>query len=230
MERCLGEHLEGEGVDRQRAGYRQPHAALVPPREAHEERPSLEVVGMVEGDLFDGGEKLRGMRLPLGVVLFLSEELAGGLDPALLARCGGVERRPGGAGDDLPGAGLVLDVRHRHPPVGHDAGRVDLEDRAERPLRLPVPKAVKLADPLLEIGLGLRRRGRNGEADNTAARREGEPAPRPRREALAMEGVARRRRGSRAWRVVGPGAGGRRRRQRCREEQGKSHRSEGGAG
>ena len=142
---------------------------------------------MVEGDLLQCSEKLCRVRLPLGIVLLLGEEFFRGLDPGLLARRGGVEGRPGGAGDDLPGPGLVLDVRHRHPPVGHDAGRVDLEDGPERPLRFPIPEAMELTDSLLEIALSLGRRRRDREADDATARRERKSAPRPLGEALTME-------------------------------------------
>ena len=168
---------------------------------------------MVEGDLLHRREKLRRVRLPLGIVLLLGEEFFRGLDPGLFARRGGVKPRPGGAGDDLPGPGLVLDVRHRHPPVGHDAGRVDLEDRPERSLRFPIPEAMELTYSLFEIALSLGRRRRDREADDAAARRERKPAPRPLGEALAVEGMAGGRRGGRRRGVVGcggPGGGGQR--------------------
>ena len=54
-----------------------------------------------------------------------------------------------------PGPLGVVDVGHRHAPVGHGAVRVDLRGLAERAFGLEVEERVELGDPLVDERLGL---------------------------------------------------------------------------
>ena len=87
-------------------------------------------------------------RLRLGVGALLEKRLEG-VEVERLARA--ESRRPlAGFLEKSPRTLGVIDIRHRHAPVGHGAAGVDLGGLAERSLGFEVIEGVKLRDALVD--------------------------------------------------------------------------------
>src|SRR5262245_37587853 len=84
----------------------------------------------------------------------------------------------------------ILDIGHGHTPQGHEAIGVERGNLAKRTLSLKVPKAMKLADALMEKDLREDVRGRNRKHDSWHALHQVGRLPRPFIVSLAMSRVA----------------------------------------
>ena len=146
VHRIHREHLLQQRIHRLPAGERHV-AALVVPKLKTEKRLRLDVVGKLVAQIL---QRLH-QRLPphFLVLLRLRVKIRPRPDPKLLASSRlflPLHRLL----DEARGALRIIDVRHRHAPVGHRAVRIERRRLAEGALRLEIPKPMKLPDALIE--------------------------------------------------------------------------------
>jgi len=177
-----------EGIDRLAAGDRS--IAFGVPDLPGKEGLGLDVRRMILNDGFQVPIEIERARLFVPFVILI--EILQGSDPEFLPLRGGRLRAVALVSNPLARF-LVVHVGHRHPPIGHGATGIEKGHLAEGSLRLEIPKAVKLSDPLIEkgLGFGLRRGHREIDAPHPGQKHGG--LTRPFIESLPMRPMPRHR-------------------------------------
>ena len=186
MRRIHREHLLRERIHRQPARERRAVLRVVPELE-NEERLRFEVVGKFVDQFL---QRLHQRLALFALVLFrVGIKFRPRLDPQQLAAARLVLLRVRQL-DEIRRAFRVVDVRHRHAPVGRRAVRIQRRHLPERPLRLEVPEPVQLPHALREKLLRQLVLRRHGEAHIARPRHQHRRLARAFVESLAVQRVA----------------------------------------
>jgi hypothetical protein len=161
VHRGLGKDLLQEGIDHLMTADGNPLPGELP--DPHDEEGlRLNVIGKFMNQVLQIAQEFLGTLLVL--VGFPVEVVGLRLDVGTLAG-GCLLVQQGRLRDEVPGALLIFPVGHRHAPVGHRALRVVRGNLPKRALGFVIPEAVKLPEPLVEVGLPLRPGGGDRQVD-----------------------------------------------------------------
>ncbi len=152
MERLGGQHFADQGLGRQATADRRAAIVVVPHLPKHE-RLGFQLVGKMIVNVFPAAEQFAAA---LAIVLRAAAKVAlERVDPLALSGAGflfALDR----FGQKRLGSLVVVEVRHRHAPVGHGTVGIECRGLPERALGFVVPEAVQLPEPLVEELLGQR--------------------------------------------------------------------------